>query len=127
MLKLLFHLSGQLCSIDAAQVLEILPAVPLDPIQSAPEYMAGFLQYRGNRVPVIDLSHLISGKAAPKKLSTRIVLIDTSKNSATRRPLGLMCERVTDTTHKNSDLPATDLEMLLPRSMYDFLFDFAKR
>jgi len=127
MLKLLFELSGKPYSIDVSQVLEVLPVVPLEPVTGSPEYMNGLLQYRGSAVPVIDLRRLIAGQPAPKKLSTRIIIIDASKNGSTKRPLGLICEKVTDTTQKNQKPVADDIETVLPRSMYDFLFDFGKR
>ena len=45
------------------------------PCPRAPQGVAGLFDYRGKRVPVIDLSLLTLGKPAQQRLSTRIVLV----------------------------------------------------
>ena len=134
MLKLVFHLSDKPYAIDVLRVLEVLPLIPLQSIPGVPEYVAGLLQHRGNVIPVIDLTQLITGIASVKRLSTRIIVIDASSASRQKRALGLICERVTDTTIEQApasldthhDIQTSDIETILPQSMYDFLFDLAR-
>jgi chemotaxis-related protein WspB len=96
MLALIFEVNGQRYGLDATQILEVLPAVPLRLLPRVPEYIAGVFRYRGMMVPVIDLSRLIGGKPAAALLSTRIILVRHPGPSGAGRPLGLLAERATN-------------------------------
>ena len=107
MLLLLVHIAGQLYCIRAASVLEVVPRVPLQPVPHAPAALAGLLHYRGEVIPVLDLRTLLEGGASDAFLSTRIVVVETSclksssnrflDDSTTRRLVGLIAERLTET------------------------------
>ncbi len=103
MLALIFEVAGQKYGLDATQILEVLPAVPLRLLPRVPEYVAGVFRYRGSLVPVIDLSRLIGGQPAEALMSTRIVLVRHPGPSGAGRALGLLAERATNLDESSSE------------------------
>jgi len=82
-------------AIQAAAVLEVVPAVNLHHPAGTPEWIAGVFRFRGVVTPVIDLHQLAVGGACPVRLSTRIVVVEYPTIDGPR-PLGLLAERMTD-------------------------------
>lgn len=101
MLMLLFYVGEDLYALDSSQVVEVIPRVILRKIHHVPDYVAGLFNYRGAIVPVIDLCHLIQGNPSRSFLSTRIVMVNYVGKDNTKRYLGLMAERVTETLNKS--------------------------
>jgi chemotaxis-related protein WspB len=91
-----FEAAGQRYGLDIADVVEIVPAVELRPVPHAPAYLSGLLQYRGEAVPVVDLSRLMGGPPAAPRFSTRIVIVTQAGADGGRRLLGLVAEHATD-------------------------------
>lgn len=108
MLLLLFYVGDNRYALKSRQVVQIFPNLILEKVHHAPEHISGLFNYGGQIVPVIDLSHLIQGKASLNILSTRIILVNnqTSGQSSTPQLLGLQAERATTTL----DLPEADLK-----------------
>ena len=100
MLMLLFSCEDALYALDSTQVVEVIPRVILRKVHRVPEYVAGLFNYRGEIVPVLDLSHLIQGKPSISYLSTRIIMVNYLDKDNNKRYLGLMAERVTETLNK---------------------------
>lgn len=97
-LYLLFRIAEQRFALDAHEVVEVLPRLPLKPIAHAPDWVAGVLAHRGALVPVIDVGALSFGMPAPVRTSTRLVLVHYRADPL--RPellLGLILEQATDT------------------------------
>ncbi len=108
MLVLLFHIGDIRYTIKCEKIKEIAPMVTLKQVPHTPEYFAGFFNYRGEIVPVLDLCQLIQGSPCRMRLSTRIILVDYMMNDADR-VLGIMAERVSKTVEMPDDafsLPA---------------------
>ncbi len=100
MLLLLFQSGNQRFGIDTAEVIEVAPPLSCRKLPHAPVYVAGLANYRGEIVPVIDVSALLTGAPAPLLMSTRLVLVRYGE-----RVLGLLAERVVETTTcRESDL-----------------------
>jgi chemotaxis-related protein WspB len=107
MLFLLFQLNDERYALDAARIVEVLPLLPVKAIPHAPRGVRGVFSYHATPVPVIDLSELILGRPAERRLTTRIVLIQnpsaagessrSARADAPSRLLGLITERVTET------------------------------
>jgi chemotaxis-related protein WspB len=97
MLFVIFSLGTDHFAIDSRQVMEIVPLVPLKRLPMAPEYVAGVFHYRGEVVPVIDLSSLIHGIPSKLHLSTRVMLVSHPGADGRDHCLGLMAERVLET------------------------------
>lgn len=118
MLMLLFHAGSNLYALDSSQVVEVLPMVVLRKIHHVPDYVAGVFNYRGSIVPVIDLCHLIQGTACRARFSTRIMIVNYPIKDGSRRYLGLMAERVTETLNrpdinsKNAEIPVNGASYL---------------
>ena len=74
-LFLVFRIGNERYALQAIEVAEVLPRLPLKPIPQAPHWVAGVFAYRGAVVPVIDLSALTFGRPAQARTSTRLVLV----------------------------------------------------
>jgi chemotaxis-related protein WspB len=97
MLFLLFQLGPDRYALPASQVIEVLPLIDLKQIPQAPRGVAGLFNCRGILVPVIDLSELTLNRAAPPRLSTRIILVHYADEKGEKHLLGLMAEKATET------------------------------
>jgi chemotaxis-related protein WspB len=102
MLFLVFQLGAHRYAIDASQIAEILPVVTINAIARAPEEVAGIFIYRGAPVPVIDLSQLFEGRAAERRLSTRVIIVRYPIGSGDTRLLGLIAEKATETIRREA-------------------------
>jgi chemotaxis-related protein WspB len=104
MLFLIFHLDQDRYALDAAEVVEVLPCVPLKALPNTPAWVAGVFSYHGRPVPVIDLSSLALGRPAAERVSTRMVLVhyplaDAANSS---RLLALIVEQATRTIRRDA-------------------------
>jgi len=61
-----------------------------------PEYMMGHINYKGQTIPVVDLSKLLAGKKSKTRLSTRIILVNYSTDAGQYIILGLIAEKATE-------------------------------
>jgi len=96
-LFLLFELDGERYALDSGQLIEVLPLVDLKPLSRAPQGIAGMFDYHGVPVPVVDLSEVILGRPAQRRLNTRIVLVNYPGTDNVPHALGLVAERATAT------------------------------
>lgn len=103
MLFLLFRLGNDRYAIAARQVAEVLPMLETKQIPQAPAAVRGAFDFRGQPVPLIDLTQLALGRPAREQLSTRIVLVDYPDGRGGMRLLGLLAEHVTETLQRNPE------------------------
>jgi len=96
MLVVIMRIGDQRFGLDARDVIEVVPCVPLLPAPGAPQWIAGMLQHRDGVAPVVDLVRLIRGAPAAPLLSTRIVVLVRAVADG-GAPLGLLAEGVTET------------------------------
>lgn len=132
MLFLLFQIGDDGCALAVDQVVEILPLVGLKKARHAPPGIAGSFDYRGEFVPVIDLSALELGRPAAARLSTRIIMTHY-EGGGRFRLVGLIAENVTETlrcdpadfapfaTGPRGLVQRVDLGALLGAPVHDFL------
>ncbi|MFK0377077.1 chemotaxis protein CheW [Pandoraea sp. NPDC090278] len=97
MLFLRFAIATDHYVIEAGHVAEVLPWLALKRLPAAPAWVAGAFSYRGESVPVIDLTRLATGRDAPARRSTRLVLVHYPAPGPNARRLGVLVERATDT------------------------------
>ena len=76
MLFLQFRINQDRYVIQASQIVSVIPFLKMRELSGLPDYMTGVISYRGQSVPVVDLSKLLSGRKSKPRLSTRIVLTD---------------------------------------------------
>lgn len=97
-LYLQFTLDQQRFALDVREVIEVLALPTLKPLAQAPAWVAGVLGHRGLLVPVIDLCALTLGKPAPRRTSTRLVLVRyRGEPQRPQHALGLVLEQATHT------------------------------
>lgn len=101
-LFLVFRIGNERYALQAIEVVEVLPRLPLKPIAKAPAWVAGVFAHRGSVVPVIDLSALTFGAPAQARTSTRLVLVSYRPDETFKaQVLGLILEQATDTLRCN--------------------------
>ena len=96
MLFLLFQIGAGRYAIEARRVVEVLPLMRVDRVPGA---SAAMVCYRGEPLPVIDLSAMILDQPSAQKLSTRILVI--TRADGTR--LGLIAERANETLKRERE------------------------
>jgi len=99
-LFLLFRIGDKRFAMSTTPVVEILPALVWTSLPQSPRGVAGVFGYRGQHVPLIDISELTSGTPATIRMSTRIVLV---RHRQSERLLGLLAEHVTETFRASED------------------------
>jgi chemotaxis-related protein WspB len=97
MLFLVFELDGDRYALETRQLIEVLPFVNLKRLSKAPPGIAGMFDYHGLPVPAVDLSEVFLGRAALRRVSTRMVIVNYPGDEDAPRPLGLITERATTT------------------------------
>ena len=100
MLFLLFQLGNEYYALDAGQIAEVLPLVTIKRIPQAPPGVAGVFEYRGAPVPAIDLSQLVLGRPAERRLSTRLIVVRYPGDNGEAHLLGLVAEKATEMTRR---------------------------
>ena len=104
MLLLVFYLGDDKYMIKYNKIREIAPMVRLKPMPYSPDYFAGFFNYRGMVMPVIDLCQLIRGYPCKLRMSTRIIIVDYyMQEDNTPKVFGFIAERVTETIIKSEN------------------------
>jgi chemotaxis-related protein WspB len=103
MLYLLLEVAGQQYAVEATRVVEVLPLVQVTVIPRAPTEVAGIFSYRGRPVPLIDLRRLTLRRPARPKFSTRIILVTDRADDGVEQLVGIIAERVTETTRRSPD------------------------
>lgn len=104
MLFLLFHIGADRYALAARDVSEVLPLVALKQVPRAPRGIAGLLNYRGQSVPVLDVSLLATGQPAAQRVSTRVLVthaqVPGPAGGTEEKWFGLLVERATETIAK---------------------------
>lgn len=99
-LYLLFRIGTDRYALAAGEIREILPWRTLKRVPGTPEWVAGMLDFRGQIIPVIDMSALAGAGAAARLTSTRVALVHYRAQSMdAEQILGLILEQATETMH----------------------------
>ena len=101
MLFLLFRLGKDRYAIEAKRIVEVLPMLAAKKIPQAPPAVRGAFDFRGQPVPLVDLTQLALGHPVREQLSTRIVLVRHPDGRGGERLLGLLAEHVTETLRRD--------------------------
>jgi chemotaxis-related protein WspB len=96
---LLFSLGNDRYGLDTRCVARVLPQLELKEIPQAPPWVAGLMNYRGQPVPVVDLTMLARGVPSRVSYDTRIILVDYRGIPDIGHPLGLLVEQASDIRH----------------------------
>jgi chemotaxis-related protein WspB len=117
MLLLLFEIGNERYALDANHIIEIVPLVKLKKIPSAPDYVAGLMNYRGKGTSVIDLNQRETAAPSEDAFSTRIIMIKYPFNGKGSRPLALIANNVTETVQTDLTAPPP-AGVLMNKSLY---------
>jgi purine-binding chemotaxis protein CheW len=71
-----FKLGAELFAINVGQVREVLDLSLITRVPTAPAYMRGVVNVRGNAIPVLDLRLKFGLSATPDTVQTRIVVLE---------------------------------------------------
>ena len=71
-----FKLGNELFAIGVAQVREVLEVSQVTKVPTAPAYMRGVVNVRGQATPVVDLRLKFGLPAAPDTVHTRIIVME---------------------------------------------------
>lgn len=78
-----FKLGDELFAINVSQVREVLDLSLITRVPSAPDYMRGVVNVRGNAIPVIDLRLKFGLPRAAETVQTRIVVLELELDGET--------------------------------------------
>ena len=96
MLFVQFSVNHNRYILSAKHILSVIPLLTIHKMTGVPEYMVGHINYKGQTIPVVDLSKLLSGKKSKTRLSTRIILVNYSSDAGRHIILGLIAEKATE-------------------------------
>ncbi len=96
MMFLTFTISNKEFAINANEIHEILPLVKIHPLPKPSAKFIGYINYRGQPVPVMDLGVFLGFLPVEAKLSTRIVIINFLQENGNQLLLGLLADNATD-------------------------------
>lgn len=118
MLYLTLSVNEEKYAIAANHVVEVLPMLKLFHVPLVEQYIAGIFDYRGERVPVIDLSKLLLHSPCSESLSSRIILIRYAVEQTKSMIVGILAENVTESIQLDA---ASFISTGLKTSHGDFL------
>ena len=102
MLILLFTAGDIVYGIKSKDLTEVVPFMKLIPIPKAPDYMRGIFNYRGNNIPVLDLSMIIKNDMTENILSAKILVIKLSFGGE-EKTIGLIVKKVNEIVRVDDD------------------------
>ncbi len=73
---LTYKLGDEMFAVAVAQVREVLELAPITKVPTAPGYMRGVVNVRGNAIPVVDLRVKFGLPPAADTLHTRIIVLE---------------------------------------------------
>jgi chemotaxis-related protein WspB len=117
MLLLTFQAGAQTYGIDVRNVIQLAPYPACTPLPHAPAYIAGLATWRGQTLPVIDLSALLDGTPARPLLSTRLLIVDYPCPKGGTRPLGLLAGKAVETI-KQEEALCEPQKVAIPEAPY---------
>ena len=97
MLVLLFSIGEDRYGLPALAVFEVTPQLDLKQLPGVPDFVAGLCNFRGQAMPVLDISALARGLPCRPLLSTRMIVVNYTLADGSVKPLGLLAERATET------------------------------
>jgi len=97
MIYLLFKIDGESYALPSANIVEVIPLLPLRQLPKVPEYVAGMFNYRTQLIPVLDLTRLFTPRASSQCASTRIAVVNYRQQGGKQLLLGVIVEQATET------------------------------
>lgn len=89
-----FKLGREMFAIDVFKAREVLDVTQVTRVPTAPAYMRGVVNVRGNSIPVIDLRAKFGLPAAPDTRNTRIIVLELQLEDTTTIIIGGLADSV---------------------------------
>ncbi len=96
-----FQLGRELYAVGISDVREIVRMQPITPVPSAPGYVQGVVNLRGQVIPVLNLAARLGLPAQPVTPATRIMVVQAGQDI-----IGMIVDSVVKVAH----IPAQDVE-----------------
>lgn len=93
MLAVVWEVGEERFTIDASQVVEVVPVVALHRAAGMPVWVLGLGDYHGRLIPILDGARLVEVAAEPSRLGSRILVVAVEVCGA-RRLVGLQVSAV---------------------------------
>jgi chemotaxis-related protein WspB len=115
MLFLQFYIDQDRYVLDTQHIISVVPLMKIrkaDEISAkVPQYMRGYIYYKNQTVPVVDVTELVSGKKSNPYLSTRIALISYPSGKIGDEIVGFIIEKATEVVNiKEEDFSRDSVE-----------------
>jgi len=78
-----FKLGDELFAINVAQVREVLEVLQITKVPTAPAYMRGLVNVRGQAIPVVDLRRRFGLPSVPDTVHTRVCVMELTLDGET--------------------------------------------
>lgn len=95
MSMLLFYVGQKRYACAYDDIVEVLPALTLQPITPESTPVVGLLQYREGLVPVVDFAQILTGRVCVRQFSTRILMMHHLAPEESLPWMGILVERAT--------------------------------
>lgn len=95
MLVIPFQIGQEHFAIPASEIHQVIPYVDPRHISGVADWFSGVVVLAGSKVPVVDVSTLLTGTPSRHDLSTRIVVVDSASFHKGFKGLGLVLEGIT--------------------------------
>ncbi|MGE5584889.1 MAG: chemotaxis protein CheW [Bacillota bacterium] len=89
-----FQLGRELYAVSISDVREIVRMQPITPVPSAPDYVEGVVNLRGQVIPVLNLARRLGIPVQPVTPATRIVVVQAGQDT-----IGMIVDSVVKVAH----------------------------
>jgi chemotaxis-related protein WspB len=96
MLCLTFKCCNNEYAIDSREIVEIIPLVKLHSLPKTSKQFTGYINYKGELVPVIDLSVFLGYLPAQLLMGTRIMIMNFIRADGSKLLFGVLVENITE-------------------------------
>jgi len=120
-----FKLGDELFAINVSQVREVLEVQQITKVPTAPVYMRGVVNVRGQAIPVVDLRQRFGLPSVPDNINTRVIVMELSIDGETAVIGGLA-----DSVHEVIELEEGNINpppRIAMRWRTDFILGMGKR
>ena len=120
-----FKLGDELFAINVSQVREVLEVLQITKVPTAPAYMRGVLNVRGQAIPVVDLRQRFGLSGAADTVNTRVIVMEVDIDGETAVIGGLA-----DSVHEVIELEPGNINpppQIAMRWRTDFILGMGKR
>jgi chemotaxis signal transduction protein len=91
----LARIADRLYAVPSSHVVEVIPRVQARRLPQAPEWVLGWIDYRGRLILLVDLAHLLGGDVCVPRMSNRILVVRTGQAEDQQgEQIGLLVEAV---------------------------------